>query len=1335
MREINKKIIAAAVLFSVLLSMTANITFANAANTVCSVTDNVYSISGSGGPDYINVIIMPADESASSVTSEKLSDSRHISFSVKNSGSGFEKSFKLPEDFPAGEYKSVVWDGAECEEYHFIYGDEAFSNNIIHNKINDGLLDEVIEWYGGEYGIDKAAYIGYSDTVRKAIADILAGEAITDFAKQYKDSCIKALFDNINEAVDVYTVLSLVGTDFTYYNKLNSHEQSTALSKLLKNLPGEVSGIKAAAEKCFKDAYNSRDKSSAQGGGGSSASPGAGPSAGTALVKNYGAPKTGQTGESNTVTSFSDISKHWAEETINNLLGKGMISGGGDGKFYPDNRITRAEFSKMIVNCLGLKESAASSEQFTDVGRSDWFYGCVMTLYGREFISGYDDGTFRPNENITREEMSVIIYRVLSAYGAKLEGEADFDDKSGISDYAAEAVAGLSNAGILTGSDNLFRPKDNLTRAEAAAVILRVYNSVNGNSETDGADKASLVNVKTTSKQDALAAEAEKLVEKLIGREMRGVSRAGFISDIYDIAVGAVNTAKDQYFDDLPVSREETGSVQAAYDLGYVLADKNFMPDETISLNDAVRAVVCALGYKQYAEAAGGGAAGYDSAARRAEILDGIPYGSDKLDEVTAKILILNMLNSRIVTLNGSNEFVADADTLLMSRYGIQKTSGIVNATMINSLTQAGIEKRPTVTIGSEVFSTAEDDTDDYSDYIGFSVNAYYNDDGELIAAAKTEKNETVSFPAAEAEFQDNYTISYWDDGRRSTLRYKLDEDYYFMYNGALSDRIPNAVLASLNDGIVELLDNDNDRRYEIVTIKHPTYIVVKGTSKENKLVYDKYSSDSVLDLSNDDIILHIAGRDGEAIRFLDISEGQTYECFISEDGELVELSLVPGVVSGKVNTFSEDEIEIDGTKYKLTEYFRQNYAGTVKIGKDYSFVIASDNKIIGYLQSANDMKVGYLSYAGWEDGAEGDSILVRIFTADSEFVTYTIKDKVNADGSSVSVSNLYNRLVAGENVIGQLLGYSADENGVIRSLDFAEVNKSESIGAEKKEGNSLTEYEFDTQGVSDAFYFKENVNLIYPFYTVSGTTVFVIPKDISKKEDYKISNYSIFADGTKYPNLKVYNLSEEGTAEYVVYRADSIKPNITKYAGSFVVERVTETVDDEDNIVSQIYGWSDNKYASYYIDKDVSTLKASGEQIGFGDIIRFSASSDGVIETMICDFDANENVFGRNNISEAGYFNAGNRDVVYQLGKAYSVSNGYIYLGGNKNDLDDMTVSRLQNFTLNSGKIAVINMRDKTVRPAAASDIRTYKNSGEGDIVLLRQMNLSTMSTFVYVW
>lgn len=181
-----------------------------------------------------------------------------------------------------------------------------------------------------------------------------------------------------------------------------------------------------------------------------------------------------------TVVTFKDIAGHWAQEAVSYLSTLRIVSGNGDGNFYPTNPITRAEYVKMIVEAYGLMDKNSTVE-FEDVEKGQWFYPYVASMVKKGYIVGDELGLFYPNAHISRQDMAVILYRVLQ--GKNLcplinTAEVKFDDFDSVAAYAQNSVSYMSNMELINGSDGLFRPKNTSTRAEAAQIIFNALMEV-----------------------------------------------------------------------------------------------------------------------------------------------------------------------------------------------------------------------------------------------------------------------------------------------------------------------------------------------------------------------------------------------------------------------------------------------------------------------------------------------------------------------------------------------------------------------------------------------------------------------------------------------------------------------------------------------------------------------------------------------------------------------------------------------------------------------------------------------------------------------------------------
>ena len=171
---------------------------------------------------------------------------------------------------------------------------------------------------------------------------------------------------------------------------------------------------------------------------------------------------------------FSDVPlRHWAKEYIEKLAERQIVSGVDATHFEPDRSVTREEFIKMIVTAFGITLKPGKTG-FADVEGGAWYEDYVVTAYKEGLVTGITASAFGIGLEITREDMAVIMDRILTRYSVKYAGESKtFADQEVIADYAVSAVENLSMVGVLNGDEtDKFLPKKSATRAEAAKVLL-----------------------------------------------------------------------------------------------------------------------------------------------------------------------------------------------------------------------------------------------------------------------------------------------------------------------------------------------------------------------------------------------------------------------------------------------------------------------------------------------------------------------------------------------------------------------------------------------------------------------------------------------------------------------------------------------------------------------------------------------------------------------------------------------------------------------------------------------------------------------------------------------
>lgn len=167
---------------------------------------------------------------------------------------------------------------------------------------------------------------------------------------------------------------------------------------------------------------------------------------------------------------FNDI-HGWYEDCITELAHMGVVNGRGNGSFCPNDLVTREEFVKMICAAVNLP-AIDSPTPFADVVNDEWYSPYIRTAYNYDLIHGTSSVTFGIGEYISRQDAAVICYNLLKNTELKKVAPPHFDDSGEISDYAAVGVSALAQLGVINGDGTgKFNPKSSITRAESAKII------------------------------------------------------------------------------------------------------------------------------------------------------------------------------------------------------------------------------------------------------------------------------------------------------------------------------------------------------------------------------------------------------------------------------------------------------------------------------------------------------------------------------------------------------------------------------------------------------------------------------------------------------------------------------------------------------------------------------------------------------------------------------------------------------------------------------------------------------------------------------------------------
>lgn len=170
---------------------------------------------------------------------------------------------------------------------------------------------------------------------------------------------------------------------------------------------------------------------------------------------------------------FADVTGTWAADDINQLADLGVVTGNPDGTFRPDSQITRAEIVAILVRLYDLDSETMVTFEDT---QNHWASGYISIAASLGYINGFDSAHFGPNEALTREQLAVMVTRIagLQPSGGT---DLSFSDSSSVSGWALDGVRAAFENGLISGyPDGTFRPDAEITRAEACHLIVSLIN-------------------------------------------------------------------------------------------------------------------------------------------------------------------------------------------------------------------------------------------------------------------------------------------------------------------------------------------------------------------------------------------------------------------------------------------------------------------------------------------------------------------------------------------------------------------------------------------------------------------------------------------------------------------------------------------------------------------------------------------------------------------------------------------------------------------------------------------------------------------------------------------
>ncbi len=347
----------------------------------------------------------------------------------------------------------------------------------------EAFVEEYEEIIGYDFSENNVDYTKMSAEVHSLAATIFR-ENNPGSMKEVKDTIAEALAlsmvnskdsDSVTDVIKKYAEVLGIDVDEyeTYCRKYSAYEVNKAFVGQDFTSASDVAGSFAERKTILDEKGSSGGGGGAGGGGvGGGGAPSSSHDDSWMTKEEIPAPEE----KPQTSEKYSDLpTTHWAYESVNTLSEKGVINGFEDGSFKPENTVTREQFIKMLVSAFELSGEAECD--FIDVENGRWSETFVKIAVANGITNGVSADVFAPEATVTRQDAAVMLYRVCNVKNIALSGKTELTDGDTVSDYAKESVSSLAGAGIINGfEDGSFKPFGALTRGQAAKLICALLN-------------------------------------------------------------------------------------------------------------------------------------------------------------------------------------------------------------------------------------------------------------------------------------------------------------------------------------------------------------------------------------------------------------------------------------------------------------------------------------------------------------------------------------------------------------------------------------------------------------------------------------------------------------------------------------------------------------------------------------------------------------------------------------------------------------------------------------------------------------------------------------------
>lgn len=809
-----------------------------------------------------------------------------------------------------------------------------------------------------------------------------------------------------------------------------------------------------------------------------------------------------------------------------------------------------------------------------------------------------------------------------------------------------------------------------------------------------------------------------------------------------------------RYFIDVEMDGYAVGAINSLAELGLISMadDGKFRPQEPITMQEAAKMLVVAIGRKEQAEYKGGYPGGYMMTASGAEILNGVQAGKESVSYGDAFIMIRNTMEAEVMSIeifgpdgNAVQYDNNDEYTILKNIWNILEAEGTVSAVYGASADGTVVEEKNEIVLSGETYEIS--DTINADDLFGEYINVYYTEDDnskhkQIVSVEKSAKGESVLIGVESFAKYETNKISFYSDASR--IREIVLDAPVFVYNGyPLKSDIANKI-SNINKGDIEVKDSDGNGKYDLVIIRDFANFIVSGIS--NGAVYDKLGSAAIE--WNGLQAYRVYTAEGYVASEADIKIGQSLSVARSEGNVFVDVIMSETEVSGSVSGHKESDgvhfLTVNGAEYAIEKSYAEKikdiYPGEEAVGQSFKFTIDAFGNIVYMVKTESSMKTGFITETVYEEAGFSKYAKLKMLTEANKFEVLELAEKTSVNGKSYrEVNEAFDAIpLNGEYGHKQLIRYGLNSEGKINDIRTASYNAW--YGDDKSGFQQLYESNQSQRYIRGKL--GERATL------TANSLVFFIPygKTELEEEDCLLTSYSILIDDMIYTSNS-YIFERDGIlvdAAVCYYTPEQLSSNRMYTKPIMMVESISEKITSAGDLIYSVQGYSSGAKTEILVPDELSV-----EGIEEGDIVMFYydargnivAGKEGESYTMLCKRkDVYEN--GKPNWTNNKYHDYlyyASADAISNYYRAeFQLSFGHVLnVAENAVAWDRDMDGRFDETAQVSGNVVIFDSsrRDgQHIYAGKTGDIKTYNSVGmECGKIILRTRGQVVVETFIY--